>query len=188
VRLLLESGARVNAGLLYDGRTALHIVCGAEYDQYRFLYEEDAEYKKGPAHFDSNVIKCIEILLEHGAEVDIRAAEEESAPLHVACGECIHYQLIPEPRRVRILLENGANVGAARRDGRTALHLLCGADGSDFEGRLFRFNSSVIECVEVLLGHGAEVDVGDDEGDVPFVLACETGKLEVADLLLAHHH
>ncbi len=172
-----ESGrANVNA-VRNDGRTSLHMLCAVKYN--RLFYKKSKE-----EYFNGCVIKCVEILLKHGAQVDI-SDKKGILPLHLACGEGTP---ISSPLLVSILLRKGAGViNAACRDGRTSLHILCAAKCNagylDNEGTEQLFDSKVTECVKVLLEHRAEVDVKDGKGNVPFDLANASGKRKVVELL-----
>jgi ankyrin repeat protein len=81
---------------------------------------------------------------------------------------------------IKLLLANGADVNRSNRHGGcTALHVLCAAVSNEAA-------NNVADCVQMLLEHGAAVDVGDDDGNLPFLLAVQTGKEKVVQLLLAH--
>ena len=71
---------------------------------------------------------------------------------------------------VRLLLEAGAPVDAARGDGATPLYKACQ------DGRL--------EIVELLLKHGAWVGQVDRNNMTPLWVACHQGRVELAKILL----
>ena len=91
-------------------------------------------------------IRVAEILLEHGANVDIRGLRERG-PLHKS---------IANVGMVRSLLNKGADVNCRQDDLRTPLHLAahCGE----------------LEAAQVLIEHKADVDSQDDGGHTPLHL------------------
>ena len=91
-------------------------------------------------------IRVAEILLEHGANVDIRGLRERG-PLH---------ESIDNVGMVQSLLNKGADVNCQQDDLRTPLHLAahCGE----------------LEAARVLIEHKADVDSQDDDGDTPLHL------------------
>ena len=114
-------------------------------------------------------IRVAEILLEHGASVDIRGVGERT-PLHEA-----FYNV----GMVQSLLNKGADVNCRQDDLRTPLHLavLCGE----------------LEVARVLLEHNADVDSQDNDGMTPchlLLLPEDTGRndnnsiLDLVQLLL----
>jgi ankyrin repeat protein len=118
-------------------------------------------------------IQVAEILLEHGANVDIRGPREQT-PLHEA---------IANVGIVQSLLNKGTNVNCRQDDLRTPLHLAA------YHGEL--------KVAQVLVEQKADVDSQDNEGKTPLHLLLEawpedTGRddnnsnLDLARLLLEH--
>ena len=113
-------------------------------------------------------IKVAEILLERGANVDIRGLTERT-PLH---------ESIDNVGMVRSLLNKGAGVNFRQDDLRTPLHLAahCGE----------------LEVARVLIEHKADVDSQDNEGNTPLhLLLGNTDRddddiFDLARLLLEH--
>ena len=113
-------------------------------------------------------IKVAEILLEHGANVDIRGLRERG-PLH---------ESIANVGMVRSLLNRGADVNCRQDDLRTPLHLAahCGE----------------LEAAQVLIEHKADVDSQDDGGHTPLHLLLgntdhnDDDILDLSRLLLEH--
>ena len=113
-------------------------------------------------------IRVAEILLEHGANVNIRGPRERT-PLH---------ESIANVDMVQSLLNKGADVNCEQDDGRTPLHLAasCGE----------------LKAARVLVEHKAYVDSQDNEGVTPFhLLLSDTSRdddniLDLARLLLEH--
>ena len=112
-------------------------------------------------------LKTAEILLKHGANVNIRGMGKRT-PLHDA---------ITGVNTVRLLLNHGADVNCQQYDLRTPIHLVaCYGD---------------LEVAQALLEHKAEVNCQDNEGKTPLHLLFEDRKRkenapDFARLLLEH--
>jgi ankyrin repeat protein len=112
-------------------------------------------------------IEVAEILLKHGADVDLRGRHERT-PLHGA---------IRDVGMVQSLLNKGADVNCRQDDLRTPLHLAA-CDGE-------------LEVARVLVEHKADVDSRDNEGKAPLCLLLEGDHnegdiLDLARSLLKH--
>ena len=113
-------------------------------------------------------IRVAEILLEHGANVDVRGMRGQT-PLHSA---------ISDFSMVQFLLKHGADVNCQQDNLRTPLHLAA------YYGEL--------KVARLLIEHKAEVDSRDSEGQTPLYLLLEVhGRddddiLEFSKLLLEH--
>jgi ankyrin repeat protein len=113
-------------------------------------------------------ITVAEILLKHGANVDIRGLRERT-PLHEA---------IANVGMVQSLLDKGADVNCWQDDLRTPLHLAA------YHGEL--------KVARVLVEHKADVDSQDNEGKTPMYLLLEDSLrdevaiLDFARLLFEH--
>ena len=83
--------------------------------------------------------------------------------LFIACGE-------GQVDAVRLLLDNGAEVDRANKNGSTPLHSAC------FKGH--------VDAAWLLLDKGAEVDRANENGLTPLMLACYKGHVELARLVL----
>lgn len=71
---------------------------------------------------------------------------------------------------IKTLLDKGADVNVARKDGATPLHL--------------ETNNSHLEAVEVLIDNGADVNVVTKDGVTPLLIAAQKGNLDVIEILL----
>ena len=95
-------------------------------------------------------LEAIQRALSSGAAVEDRDPELGGTALHWAA-------ITGQAEAIRLLLEQGANVTAADRDGATALH------AAAFLGH--------VEAVQVLLDHGAEVNAANHRGVTPLETA-----------------
>jgi ankyrin repeat protein len=114
-------------------------------------------------------IKLARLLLRHGADVNIRT-KNEWTPLHLATFKG-HLEL------ARLLLDHCANVNTANEKGETPLHLV--SRGNDIEGDDF-----VIAVL--LLKRGADPNVRDNHYATPFQLARNSGKDNIASVMLEY--
>ena len=99
--------------------------------------------------------ELVDLLIAAGADVNGRGTEGV-ATLPLMTAATLH-----RPDLVEGLLRAGANVGAARANGWTALHFAAICDDP--------------EAVAVLLAAGADPDAVDDEGDTPLAIALADG-------------
>jgi ankyrin len=146
-------------------------------------------------------IRAAEILLERGANVDIRGMRERT-PLHEA---------IDNVDLVQSLLNRGADVNCRQDDLRTPLHLAAyygelkiarlladhNADmnSRDKEGKspLFlllqdggRNEDDILDFARLLLEHGTDANIRTTDELTPLHAASFWGRLEIAKLLLEH--
>jgi len=150
-------------------------------------------------------VEVAELLLEHGANVDVRETT----------GETILLKVLSRPRRnfvniVKFLLKHGvdvnardnhlrsslhlaeyrgelelaqmlvehkADVNSQNNNGMTPLHILSGSDNDE---------SDVLNHALLLLKHGAEVDRRDNDNDTPLLLAMWRDQFKLARTLLEH--
>ncbi|MBL8033257.1 MAG: ankyrin repeat domain-containing protein [Leptospiraceae bacterium] len=136
---------------------------------------------------DANDLPRIELLISHGANLDVRCGKTQSTPLNIACdhekpdalqillgaGADINYKdgsgsaalhmavFNQNARFVRLLAEAGADINIAENSGRTALHMACSL-GSP-------------EMVQLLLDLGADMELRTQEGVTCFLIAMSSG-------------
>ncbi|MXW53348.1 hypothetical protein F4X33_04220 [Candidatus Poribacteria bacterium] len=109
--------------------------------------------------------QVVELLAAHGVTME-RSQPDWVTPLEVAI-------LDQDTRKVEELLVQGTNPNEHNGRGNTALH------EAVREGHT--------QIVELLLGHGANTDIGDLwNGDTPLHLAAAEGQRQIAEVLLHH--
>lgn len=172
----LDQGTNVDS-LSENGDSALHLVCGGEGE-----------------------FVGLEMLVEHGADVNLRTSSTQSTPLLLL--------LWPNTplEKVRYLLKKGAKPEVPDQDMRTCLHyaaifnkvelskLLLSYDSVDVNAKdnwgetplhwVFQWPNAPSELVKLLLSRGADVDAQDNDSQAPLYEACSVGNLEGARLLL----
>ncbi|KAI9433551.1 hypothetical protein H4582DRAFT_987135, partial [Lactarius indigo] len=116
------------------------------------------------AAFEKRDIDIVWLLLENGADVNIRSYWGRT-PLYWA-------SLQGFPDVTRWLLRHGVDVTAQQDDQWTALHVAA------WNGHL--------EVAEILLEHNAEVNASEEDNHVPLHYAAEGEHLELVQLLLNH--
>ncbi|XP_045316983.1 ankyrin repeat domain-containing protein 61 [Leopardus geoffroyi] len=156
----------------------------------------------------NNAVTCLRILCEHGAQVNARVDNSNKhSPLHLA----ITYGTYPV---LSILAQNGAHINAVNESSMTPLHtaadmlnkemmetlIACGADvncvisstgntalklavctASSKAGRTL---AAGVNCIRLLLIHGAQVNARDHEGQTAIHEACFGGREAIINLLL----
>ena len=143
VRLLLERGADPNGRSSYDGSTSL--ICASAYGH----------------------LAVAKLLLRNGADPNVMTTDCGSAALWwaVTAPGCVDV--------VQLLLINGANASAAKRDGDTALIAAC--------------HLGQAETVRLLLQHGADPNAKRAvEGGTALMRASANGHVQAVRLLLEH--
>jgi ankyrin repeat protein len=210
-RFLLDHGA-VGDTMGFRKQTALYIASSRGHaDVVRSLIDRRADLnatswdRKGfrgevgwaPLHaaVDKNRRDIVLLLLEHGADPEIRSSGDETALYVASSGGCVDVvrQLVSHgadpnaeceslhahgtplhaasyhgrPEIARVLLEHGANPNAPDLSGGTALHL-----------------ASEIPAIDLLLEHGVNVDIRDKEGWTPLHKAAYNLNLKVVVVLL----
>ena len=112
----------------------------------------------------NNHFRVVELLLEHGGNVDVRDASKQTA-LHKAIGP---HDKESVDDAVRFLLEHGADVNAQRDDLWTPLHLAVNIGG--------------LSVIRMLLEHQADVNSRTDDGQAPLHLLSRQGTSQDEDV------
>jgi ankyrin repeat protein len=129
-----------------------------------------------------------------GAEVKSEIEDESRMSLHDG-----HLKVM------RLLLENGTNVGARDGTRNSVSHLVAGDGGVEVLQVLLQYKADInarglnndtpllaaskcghVEAVQFLLEYGADADLQDEQSDTPLIIASKRGYLEVVRLLLGH--
>jgi ankyrin repeat protein len=157
IQLLLKNGVDANTANA-DGETPLHLVARA------------------------GNIEAATLLLKAGAKVDVREKFGDQTPLMWAV-------VRRHPAMVQFLLDHGADVDArsAIRDYprvATAESRAKALDRGGFTSLLYAARENCRECVEILLKHGADVNLPDPTGVVPMVIAMINGNFDIAKRLI----
>lgn len=170
VELLLTNGAGCNV-LDKDGHTALHTIC---YNIPEPALPEEGNLNPGGGEAEPNgVVRIIDLLLRHGAEVDA-VSNIGTTPLHMACraGNVWRESCPNTLAAVKRLLDAGANPDARSESNETPLHIAA----ARAEHRI----------VTELIRRGVKVVARDDLGQAPLHHAAWAANDSVAAELLAH--
>ncbi|XP_058536291.1 ankyrin repeat domain-containing protein 61 [Ochotona princeps] len=197
---LLEHGA--DPDIRDDkGRTTLHLILLQWPITSSTWTTSDATMQKTHIDIQRNAVLCLRILCEHGAQVNAQvdkgnkgpetqgpslsilphsdspakdAGEAYMTPLHIAAKAL-------NAAMVEMLIACGANVNCAvSSTGYTALKLaVCTA--SSKAGQVL---DAGVNCIRLLLTHGAQVNAQDHQGQTSLHEACYGGRQAVIELLL----
>jgi ankyrin repeat protein len=116
----------------------------------------------------------VKLLISRGADLNARDADDMTA-LHLACDRV-------DLAMARLLVEAGADVNARAFRGMTPLNTVCWTlvcTGG-------RGDRAVAEVVEMLLEHGADQEVADEDDFTPTRNAAVSGSAETLRLLRSH--
>lgn len=144
----------------------------------------------------------LELLVEHGADINLRASMDQSSPLLLLVCQnaplekvqymlkngakpevpdetmftCLHYAAFSNNIELcKVLLSyDSVNVNAEDNAGETPLHWV------------FKWPNAPPELVKLLLNKGADVNAQDNDSQAPLYEACLVGNLEGVRLLLEH--
>lgn len=164
VKLLLEQGEDVNA----------EYIGGRGNNRDKILYTPlKMATKRG-------LVDIIELLISHGAEVNTKIENDDSA-LHEAVVSLYN----SSQKAVEFLIENGADINAKGFHGKTPLHLASeGQPVLHYEKPHLLYYKPVDESiVEYLLKEGAEVNAMDDQGLTPLDYAVKNGHTKIIEIL-----
>jgi uncharacterized protein len=158
LKLLLAAGADVNSPSL-EGQTALMLVAR------------------------TGKLDAAKLLLDHGAQVDAKEQWAGQTALIWAAAES-------QPQMVRLLLEHHAdpNMRSVVRDWQRKVT----AEGrpkdmhrGGFTPLLYAARESCIECAQILLGHGADINLPDPDGRTALLLALLNFHWDFAKFLIS---
>eukprot|EP01084_Bolivina_argentea_P152398 265870_1 len=171
-----------------SGKTILHLICQNGSDKLsleerlKFFFEsfyDDTTNSNNkidvniadndgctPLHYiveESNDISAIEILITHGALIDIEDNKKRTPLIHAVCTNQNN------PTAIRYLLSNGANINHQDDKGWTPLH--------------FAANSNLTDNVFILLEYFPNITVRNNAGKNAYNLADSMGYTTIADTL-----
>ena len=169
VAVLLEFGAEVDVRD-NDSMTPLLLAPAVE-PRYILHYE------------DGRCSDTTQLLLAHGANVNVRNKKDRT-PLHIASQ---HYLC----QSLALLLKFGAEVDAQDNDNITPLHVAISSSPqsrypyyiSDEDSRPHELGDVKVEVIQLLLKHGANIQVQNTRGETAFQLAEARGEQKVTQLL-----
>lgn len=119
-------------------------------------------------------IEMVQILLEHGADVEHNVNYNKLPPIVVAA--FAELECKTKLKIMTLLLKHGANINFRNREG---VHLLLAVIDSIAEG------TNTIECFNFLLKHGIDVNLSDIKtGSTPLIYASGTDNLYIVKKLL----
>lgn len=175
-RLLLEKGANLEAKN-FSGMTPLHLLSAAYHLERTgtllLLLEKGAQVntidKNGatPLHTvaENNFAPFVKVLLEHGADIEMKHMKYGTTPLHTAI-----LSWKPGIETIEILLAHGANINARDDTLRTPL--------------FFAIRKDKTERLKFLLKNGADPNAQANDGETPLHSAMTEGDLSIIELLI----
>lgn len=221
---LLNRGVDLNA-TNSDGWTALNLAVRARYYEIVkiLLKPIPSAYQSAQVNVKDQVgmtlllwaailknAAIVELLLENGAEMDIRDTQTESTVLHWAAAG-------GDVKVIKLLLEKGAQIDVQNNKGCTALHwavrtmfeymgvgvekyekvvemlINAGANvnvpennGNTPLHNAMKNENDMNAIVKILLNHGANVDMQNRKGNTPLHCAIQEGKVNDVKILLKH--
>ena len=117
--------------------------------------------------------RCAELLLDGGAEVDVRVRESRLTPLHVVARRGLE-------EHVELFLSHRADVLVTNREGETPLNAACsGAERPSDSGRYLR-------VIQMLLDAGADPRTAGRKQHTPLHNACANCCSRIVEVLLQH--
>lgn len=180
VEELLFRGAEVDDDP--GGNTALHDACvGGHSVCVQLLLSHGADPEvlsadgSAPLHLCTSAqsFHCAELLLEGGADVNVRTRESRLTPLHGAARRGLE-------EHVELFLSHGADVLATNQEGETPLNTACSAAERPSEaGRYLR-------VIQKLLDAGANPQTAGRKQHTPLHNVCANCCPRIVDVLLQH--
>ncbi|NWR81782.1 ASB16 protein, partial [Centropus unirufus] len=117
--------------------------------------------------------RCAELLLAHGARLELRTRERGLTPLHVAARQGLE-------AHVELYLSHGADPGSRSRQGETPLNAACAAAERPDDTERY------LGVARRLLAAGADPGAAGRKDHTPLHNACGNGQHRLVQLLLCH--
>ena len=209
VSFLITSGADVNAGFDPSDETALHYAVRANsYACAELLLKANARTSgasarsETPLHVaaDYGFDKCLGLLLEHGAPVDLVCGTACKTALHLAAED-------GSVGCARLLHDHGARLDMTTSRKQTALHLAAKAQSAELVELLLSWGADInardsdqrtplhccigkqchsLDVIKILINHGALINEGDTAGYTPLHVAAINEFSSCVELLMDH--
>jgi ankyrin repeat protein len=190
VRRLLGAGADVSLANEY-GATPMSLAAEVgDAEILRLLLEAgaDADSPNGEgqtalmAVARTGNVAAAQLLVEHGATVDAREAWGGQSALMWAAAR-------RHPAMIEFLIEHGADIDARSLHRDYQRHVTAegrpkSLDSGGFTPLLYAARENCIACVDVLLEHGADIDLPDPDGVSPLLLAIMNVNWDLAKRLI----
>ena len=160
IQVLLNHNAEVDAPD-NDGSTPLHLAIS---ERSPASSEGSSTRIGGLATSEEPSVKAVQLLLEHGANINLRNHMGQTA-LHKALQRG-HLGILV------LILKDNADVNAFDLNGLTPLHLA--------------ISEALPKAVQLLLGHGASVHTQNNQGETIFQAASARGLQEITEMLSLH--
>ena len=162
LEFLLDQGARVEP---YSLQLLSLAAKDRRKDILEFLLKHGAQVPAAGYYFSNTYdLDILRYLLDRGASPDQIADNGFPLLVYLCRGDKGEH-----PEKIELLLEYRASVNAVGPKGRTALHYAAAA--------------GFLEVMTVLLDHGADFTIRDDQGETPLHLARRNKKVAAANLL-----
>lgn len=139
-------------------------------------------------HVEYDYSQYMKLLLKAGGNVNVATEEEGLTPLMMACGNL-------ELAYVKQMIRYGADVNRRDKSGETALHKIC-MQGDFFMNKtelmekysdFSEISEIAKEIAEVLLAHGAELSIKNQEGETALNLVNRYGYKSIGKILAARN-
>ena len=196
VQMIIERTAAIDVRDT-EGRTPLHYAMR----DFGFGWDHDDGRRS-----DDDIFHCVQLLLDHGASAEAQN-NHGSTPLHVAASQMSR-------EIVQLLIENGTNIDLRNNSGRTALHGASQRRQPDIIQLILNHNAEVdaldgdgstplyltipewrltaskpyleaaCEAVQLLLEHGAKINLQNHMGRTALHRASQTHHLDIIRLIL----
>jgi ankyrin repeat protein len=127
-------------------------------------------------------VAAAKVLLEHRATIDARESFGGQTALMWASAR-------RHPEMIELLLEHGASIDARSTPREYQRHVTAegrpkSLDSGGFTSLLYAARENCIACVDMLLSHGADIDLPDPDGVSPLLLAIMNANWDLAKRLI----